>query len=150
VLAASLACSSFGGARPRFAPLPQAVVRETQGPADELTARLATLMRDSGLVVAVEAPREGYLESRWYDLDRRRSVGEPFRRLDRIVKLRIYVDPVGRRTRVIGECVRRVAWDPSRPNRELESMVPDAHPGRDLLAMILAGLPARDTVAAGP
>jgi hypothetical protein len=61
-----------------------------------------------------------------------------------IVKLRFFSDPTAGHARVVGEVVRRVIVDPSLPERELERIVPEGHPGRALLEMVLAaglGLP---------
>jgi len=68
------------------------------------------------------------------------------------VKLRFFSDPVGggTRTRLFAEAVTRVAWDPSVDQRELERMVPDAHPARAILTSLIEGLGPmrRDTAEA--
>ncbi len=147
-LAAALAaCASFGGARPRWAPLPEAVVLASSAPLLTVFDGLRDSLVARGFTPAVDAPREGYLETRWYDLDAQRSVGDPFTGQDRVVRLRFFVDRHGTRTHVVAEVVRRIAWDPSRPARDLEAMVPEGMRGREILAAILSGVPA-DTVAA--
>jgi hypothetical protein len=94
-------------------------------------------------------PNEGYLETRWFDLRSRVAVADPIGDFDQVVKLRFFVDPIGLHTRVIAESVRRTAWDPSRPPRDLEAMVPPEHPGRLLMDTVLAAVP-RGTRPAPP
>ena len=104
-------------------------------------AATLTELRDSasaaGLTIAVYAPREGYLETGWYDVAAQQPAGSPYHRLDGIVRVRLYVDPVATHARVIAECVRRYRWDPSVPERELERMVAPGEPGRELLDRLL-------------
>jgi hypothetical protein len=107
-------------------------------PASAVTESLATSAARAGLPVRVAEPREGYLESGWFDLQAHRAAGDPFDRLDSIVKLRFFADPAYGHTRLFAECVVRIAWDPSVPPRELERMPPAGHPGRALLDSILA------------
>jgi len=131
------ACASFGGIRPQERPIEGAVQLTVQPAPVPLVMALDSVVRARGLAVAAEAPSEGYLETRWFDLEARRSVPDPFGNFDRIVKLRFRVDPVQGKTRVIAECVLRTAWDPSVPERELERMAPEGHAGRVLLEEIL-------------
>ena len=93
-----------------------------------------------GLKVAVADPAEGYLETAWYDIQRRATVTGRARDLDQVVRLRFFADPTAGRTRLAAECVRRIAEDPSEPERDLERMVPDSSPGRILLDSIISRL----------
>jgi hypothetical protein len=131
------ACASFGGVRPREVPVAGAVQLVVEPRAMALVQSLDSVVRARGMTVRALAPAEGYLETDWYDLGSQSSTRPPFRDLGRIVKLRILVDPVQGKTRVIAECVMRIAWDPSVPERDLERMVPEDHPGRSLLNEIL-------------
>jgi len=131
------ACASFGGIRPQERPVEGAVQLTVQPAPPVLVAALDSVVRARGLDVLAEAPPEGWLETRWFDLEAHRSVAEPFRNFDRVVKLRFRVDAVQGKTRVIAECVLRTAWDPSVPERERERMAPDGHEGRVLLEDIL-------------
>jgi hypothetical protein len=97
-------------------------------------------LRAAGLGVAVADPAEGYLESSWYDLARKVSVSGRGRDLDQIVKLRFFADPTAGKTRLAAECVRRIAVDPSEPERDLERMVPDSTPGHVVLDSIVGRL----------
>lgn len=150
VVTGAAACASFGGARPRFAPMPEAVVFVSPDPVRVILQAIRDSLAPRGLAIQADAPGEGYLETRWYDLAARRTVDQPFTRLDQVVRLRFFVDPTGTRTRVVAESVRRIAWDPSRPERELEVMVPEGDPGRTLLEEVLRGVPraSRDSTAA--
>ena len=141
LVAGAAACASFGGTRPRFAPFPEAVVVNSSAPVDIVLTALQDSLAAHGLAVRVLAPREGYLETRWFDLAARLSVAAPFGGPDGVVKLRFFVDPVGLHTRIIAESVRRISWDPSRPERELEAMVPEGEPGRALLDSLLLAVP---------
>jgi hypothetical protein len=98
---------------------------------------LARIVRADGLAVTLADPAEGYLESGWFDLGTKRPAGARARDLDRVVKLRFFADPTAGHTRLAAECVRRIAWDPSEPERSLERMVPDSTPGRALLDSVL-------------
>lgn len=141
-------CGSMGGARPRWSALPDAVLMQSDRPPVELLGELYSVLRTRGFAIDLIAPREGFLETRWYDLSSRTATEPPFRHFDRIVKLRFFADPVQGRTRLLAECVRRIAWDPSLPERELERMVPLDHPGRLLLDSLIA--PFKPDTTAGP
>ena len=134
--AAAAACAT-GGVRPRYGPVPQAVMLVLDLPAAEVTDSMAAATRRAGLSVLQVAAREGYVESGWFDLDARAATRVPFERQDRIVKLRFFADPVAGQTRLFAECVVRIAWDPSVPERDLERMPPAGHPGRALLDSLL-------------
>ncbi|MFI5207798.1 MAG: hypothetical protein ACHQX4_07245 [Gemmatimonadales bacterium] len=136
VLAALAACAT-GGVRPRFGPEPQAVMMLVDLPASAATESLAISLGRVGLPVRTAEPREGYLESGWFDVQAHRPAREPFNQLDSIVKLRFFADPAFGHTRLFAECVVRVAWDPSVPPRDLERMPPAGHPGRALLDSVL-------------
>ncbi len=106
-------------------------------PASDVTQQLAASVTRVGLPVRTTEPREGYLESGWFDVQAHQPAREPFDRLDSIVKLRFFADPAFGHTRLFAECVVRVAWDPSVPPRDLERMPPAGHPGRALLDSVL-------------
>jgi hypothetical protein len=122
-------------------------------PTGAATESLATSLGRVGLPVRTSEPREGYLESQWFDVQAHRATREPFGRLDSIVKLRFFADPAFGHTRLFAECVVRVAWDPSVPPRDLERMPPTGHPGRALLDSVLTVMKThlvRDTTTAKP
>jgi hypothetical protein len=104
----------------------------------------------AGLKIRVTDAAEGYLETAWYDLATRRTVSGTARDLDHIVKLRFFADPTAGHARLAAECVRRIAWDPSEPERDLERMVADSTPGRVMLDSMMAKLKVRYPVPAPP
>jgi hypothetical protein len=141
--AGTVGCASFVGVRPRYGPVPGSVLVELEPPPDSVIRALAAATRARGFIVRTAAPREGYLESDWLDLATRDTARARSDRLDRVVKLRFFADPVAGRTRLLAECVHRIMVDPSLPERELERMVPDGHPGRALLDSVLTGIVRR-------
>jgi hypothetical protein len=140
-VAGAAACASFGGARPAWAPLPDAEVFTSPWSPEEVLTFLQDSLAARGFAIQLIVPPEGYLETRWFDVAARQAAAEPFSGADSVVKLRFFADPVGLHTRVIAEAVRRTAWDPSRPARELEAMLPPEHPGRLLMDSLLALVP---------
>jgi hypothetical protein len=94
----------------------------------------------AGLTVVRVAADEGYLETEWYDVAARRTVDARTRHFDHIVKLRLFADPTAGKTRLAAECVVRIAYDPSEPERDLERMVPDSTPAHALLDSLIARL----------
>jgi len=144
------ACARLGGIRPRFAPIEGSVSVELEAQPDAVIDSAAGELRAAGLQVAVTDAPEGYLESSWYDVESRTTVGARARDLDRIVKLRFFADPTAGHTRLAAECVRRIAQDPSEPERDLERMVPDSSPGHVLLDSIVARLKTAYPLPAAP
>jgi len=121
--------------------VPGSLSLELEAPPEVVLDSAAGLLRANGLAVALADRSEGYLESGWYDVIRKapaRGAGS----LDDQVKLRFFADPTAGHTRLAAECVRRLAYDPSEPERDLERMVPDSTPGRVLLDSIVARLKA--------
>jgi hypothetical protein len=94
----------------------------------------------AGLRVASAAADEGYLETEWYNLVTKRTVDARATDFSRAVKLRLFADPTAGKTRLAAECVVRIAYDPSEPERDLERMVPDSTPARALLDSLIARL----------
>lgn len=135
--AAGFGCASFGGVRPRYGPVPGSLLLQLDPQPDAVVRVLATEVQTAGLRLVFVSPEEGYLETEWYNLGTRQSEQPGARDLDRVVKLRFFADPVAGKTRLLAECVNRIVYDPSMPERELERMVPDGSPGRTLLDDIL-------------
>ena len=134
------ACARLGGLRPRYGPLPGSVSAELEAQPDAVIGAAALQLQTAGLGIAVADPAEGYLESSWYDVVRKVNVSGRARDLDQIVKLRFYADPTAGKTRLTAECVRRIAFDPSEPERDMERMVPDSSAGRVMLDSIVGRL----------
>jgi hypothetical protein len=132
----------MGGLRPRFGPVPGSIGFELEAQPEAVIASAASEVLAAGLKLEVADPAEGYLETAWYDLRTRAPVPATVRDLGQVVKLRFFADPFAGKTRVAAECVRRIADDPSEPERDLERMVPDSTPGRVLLDSIVGRLKA--------
>lgn len=139
---AAAACARLGGVRPRFAPIPGSISVQLEAQPDEVIGAAGRELQAAGLSVAVADAPEGYLESSWYDVERKATVSPRARDLAQVVKLRFFADPTAGHTRLAAECVRRIAYDPSEPERDLERMVPDSSPGRALLDSIVGRLKA--------
>ncbi len=107
-----------------------------------MIAAVARQVDSAGLAIRLADTAEGYLETGWYDLESRRTVSATARDLDHTVKLRFFADPTAGHTRLAAECVRRIAYDPSEPERDLERMVADSTPGRVMLDSLMAKLKA--------
>jgi len=149
VLFALITACATGGVRPRYGALPDAVVitRIIRSPT-LVIGDLEAAIRRAGLSVARYAPGEGFLETRWFDVASRAVAGAPYTHLDQTIRLRFFADPDQGKTRLVGEAVGMIAWDPSLPERDLERMLPAAHPGRVLLDSMLSEF-RPDTSAAG-
>jgi len=137
----------LGGVRPRFAPIQGSVSVELEAQPDVVISAAGRELLAAGLSVAVADPAEGYLESSWYDLGSKATVSSRARNSDQVVKLRFFADPTTGRTRLAAECVRRIAYDPSEPERDVERMVPDSSPGHVLLDSIVGRLKVAYPVA---
>jgi hypothetical protein len=139
-----LACAGLGGVRPRYGPVPGSIAVEMRGAPDVITLGAAEELRSAGLLPQRVSAAEGYVESRWYDVSTHASSAQPpFRGLDRVVKLRFFADPTAGHTHLAAEAVVTYAVDPSRPERELERMVPEGHEGLVILRRILDRLQER-------
>lgn len=126
--------------RPVYGPLPGSVSLQLDAVPDAVIVAAAREVRAAGLSVARVAADEGYLETEWYDLATKRTVSARAADLDHIVKLRLFADPTAGKTRLAAECVVRIAYDPSEPERDLERMVPDSTPAHALLDSLVARL----------
>jgi hypothetical protein len=126
--------------RPVYGPLPGSLSLMLDGAPDAVIVVAQREVRAAGLTVASVAADEGYLETGWYDVAAKRAVDARARDLDHIVKLRLFADPKAGKTYLAAECVRRIAYDPSEPERSLERMVPDSTPARALLDSLVARL----------
>jgi hypothetical protein len=113
--------------------VPGSLTLQLDGLPDSVIRAAAHEVRSAGLAVTRWSAAEGYLETDWYDLTTSRSVDTRAPGFDHIVKVRLFADPTGGKTRLAAECVVRIAYDPSEPPRDLERMVPDSTPGRLLL-----------------
>ena len=135
-MVALAACAGLTAVRPRYGPLPGSIsVRVDADPAAVVRA-LEAAVRAAGVAVRRTVPEEGYLETAWHELAAD-SAAPRRSRQDRRVRFRFFADPTAGRTQLLAECVVRLIEDPSLPERELERMVADTHPGYRLLQGLL-------------
>jgi hypothetical protein len=106
---------------------------------DSVTVLIGELLTARGIEVRHVRPREGYVETRWFETGTLRTVGSMSRDTDSVVRMRFWTDPVGEeQTIVVGEAVHRRVLDPSLPERETEAPVPTEHPAVEIVRGILA------------
>ncbi len=110
--------------RPPFQAMPSAATFEIQLLVPQATRALALALDADSIPVRRTEPRDGWLETDWFDVRTLRSTAA--RRLgEEIVKVRAFIDPSSANHSTITlEAVYRPLADPSRPVRELEQHVP--------------------------
>lgn len=129
--------------RPDFRPDPRALVIVLDARPERVTLELETLVPAESLALAHINLRDGYVETTWYDPTRRQSDrGErAIAHLSTAVKIRCWADPwVPGQTRLTVEPVYRPRFDPSRAERDLEFIVPEAHPGHRIAVRLIEKL----------
>lgn len=124
--------------RPDFGPISGAIVDTVLADPPGTIAALARAVDSAGLSVRTESVRDGYLETRAWDVrsrvDRSRDLYNP----QRVIILRFWADLLpGDRTRVTAEVTHRTTSDPSIDARQAETMAARDHEGYDLLREIL-------------
>src|SRR5262249_7692870 len=136
------ACTS-ASVRPSYDPFPNAAIDTIQADAAVVIREAAERIVARGLALRTNAPREGYLETRWFDLASRKSNprgSDP----NRIIRLRLYADAATpAATKLTVETVYRRNIDPSVPERQLELMVPTGSPGDTLARAVMAEVKRR-------
>lgn len=152
VLAAVSAACGANNVRPIYSPFIDAVVDTIPAPPDVVVDSLATVVMLRGFEIARITASEGYLETKWFNLDAGRSGGTYTRHPDRVIRLRFFAEP-GRDSSTVlrSEAAHRPRLDPSLPEHEAEAMVPIDHAGDSLLQSVLDQLRrAADRVGATP
>ena len=148
--------------RPAFSPLPSAAMTEVELGVPEATRALALALHADSIPVRRTEPKDGWLESDWFDVRTLKPTTQ--RRLGPdVVKVRAWIDPTHPSVKgdsvhstITVETVYRPVADPSRADRELDKQVPSTHPiaGRMVaLTLNLAKLYGRtstDSVVAPP
>jgi hypothetical protein len=118
--------------RPPFLPYPQAQVAVIDAPPAQLVPEAVGWLTSQGLRVQWSSPQDGYVETAWYDVRSRQSVEgqtDPGDLLN-TVKIRCWADPnVPGKSQLTVEAVYRPLLDPSRPERDLEEVVPQGSDG---------------------
>ncbi len=114
--------------RPTFLPRPEAAIKEVELSIPEATQQLAIALDTDSLPVRRTEPRDGWLETEWFDATTLKPTSA--RRLGpQVVKIRAWVDPSRpNHSWVTIEAVYRPYADPSREERTLEQQLPTAHP----------------------
>lgn len=138
VLAAVSAACGANNVRPLYVPFMDAVVDTISAPPDVVVDSLATVVTLRGFEIARITASEGYLETKWFDLDADRSGGTYTRHPDRVIRLRFFAE-LGRDSSTVlrSEAAYRPRLDPSLPERQAEAMVPIDHPGDSMLQNVL-------------
>jgi hypothetical protein len=129
--------------RPDFRPDPRAPVIILDARPERVTLELETLVPAESLALAHLNARDGYVETTWYDPTRHQSYGDEraIADLSAAVKIRCWADPwVPGQTRLTVEPVYRPRSDPSRAERDLEFIVPEAHPGHRIATRLIEKL----------
>ena len=132
--------------RPDFRPLPQALSLLLVARPQQVIPVLAALVAAESLRVRRASPRDGYLDTDWYDTRTHRSFadGAGVPNLARSVKLRCWADPyVPGETILTLEVAYRPRDDPSRTERDLETLAPKGHDGYAVAEGLLAKLKKR-------
>lgn len=114
--------------RPYFPPVTGAPQTEIELGVRQATEALADVLKGDSLPVRRVEPRDGFVETAWFDArDKRASHG---RRIGPdVVQVRAWVDPSRPGfSRVVIETVFRPLADPSRSARDLDRQVPPDHP----------------------
>lgn len=139
VVVAAGACNP-GTTRPLFLPHPTALAGTVAAPRPRVVPEVAAWLEARGVPIALQSVRDGYLETGWH----RPSIADSVPTGALPVKLRVWVDPdVPGSSRLVVEAVYRPLADPSRPARELEQPVPDAHPAAELPSRLLEAMRER-------
>ena len=126
--------------RPAFLPLPAAEVTEIELPVPGATSALAVLLDQDSIPVRRTEPKDGWLETGWFDAQTLRPTGRRPLGSD-IVRVRAWIDPSRPNySNVTVETVYRPVADPSRPGRELEEQVPHNNPVSGRITLVLAQL----------
>jgi hypothetical protein len=114
--------------RPSFLPQPSAVIAEVDLLVPQATRALALALDADSIPVRRTEPKDGWLESDWFDAKTLKPTAQRRVGLD-VVKIRAWVDPSRpNHSNITVETIYRPMTDPSRPDRELEKQVPSTHP----------------------
>ena len=114
--------------RPPFPPVPEAAISEMRLPAGEATRLLAAAFEADSMPVRRVVPRDGWLETTWFDAPSGRHTGRRPIGLH-TVRVRAWADPTHPgSSKVTVETVYHPLADPSLPERELDKQVPRDHP----------------------
>lgn len=130
--------------RPEFLPFPEAVEDTVSADLRQTVGALASALQAQGLPVNVASERDGYVETRRFDVRTGRARGADAHHPDRIAVLRFWAEATPRgTTRVQSEAAVRWTADPSLTPRLAEVMADEDHPARQLLDRVLDAIKRR-------
>ena len=139
---ALIACQA-STTRPTFGPVTGAQVAVLELDVTRTTTLVAAALKADSFPVTVLEPRDGFLETPWFDSatfrpTSKRPVGRD------VVRVRAWVDPEKPgHSRVTVETLFRDIVDPSLPQRELDREVPPDHPTAVRVRAVLDSLRKR-------
>ena len=115
--------------RPTFPPLPGAPFAELNLTVPRATGIVADAMRQDSLPVSIVEPRDGLIETPWFDATSGRPIGQRRAIGPGVVRIRAWADPARPgSSQLTVETLYRPRVDPSLPYRELERQVSRDHP----------------------
>ncbi len=141
--AAALASCRATTRRPYFTPLPAAPTARVELEIPDATRVLSEALARDSIALRRIYESDGYLDSGWLDAatlepTRARPLGPG------VVRVRAWVNPDREFwSELVVEAVYRPIADPSRPERELDTPLPDDHPLNRRIAGVLRGLVER-------
>jgi hypothetical protein len=140
-----LACSPVT-TRPAFFPFPQAPAVVIDASPARVVPEASGWLVGQGLKIEWSSPEDGYVETAWYNLRTRAATfgeADPGDLLD-TVKIRCWMDPnVPGKSQLTVEAVYRPVLDPSRPERDLEVIVPQGTDGDRLTRQLIDAMKQR-------
>jgi len=139
ILVLCLACNP-ATTRPAFLPYPQALTTIVDAPTETVVPELDAWLSGQGLRVEWTSAQDGYVETAWYNTTTHQSVTGTHDPGDLLatIKIRCWVDPyTPGKSQLTVEAVYRPILDPSRMERDLEVIVPEASPGYDVAHQLL-------------
>jgi hypothetical protein len=129
--------------RPYLTPLPGALVDTLRADPTVVVEQLATQVINEGIAIGVLGADEGFLETRWHELESPSEEGSAVWSARSTIRLRFFADPIGdRQTQLTSEAIALSVLDPSLPEREREVLVATDHPGNQLVRRIVDALRA--------
>lgn len=114
--------------RPSYLPLPAAAIGEIEMEIPDATRALAEALAVDSIALRTIKERDGFIDSGW--LDSRTLEQTSARPLGTdVVRVRAWVNPAKQFwSELVIEATYRPMADPSRPERELDTALPDDHP----------------------
>lgn len=139
LLSAVVQACGAGGVRPRFHSFPGAPADTVTMPPDSAIVVAAAALEAQGIELHHVRPREGYLETHWFNARTGERGSAESVRTDVMTIIRLWADAVtDDQTLLTGEAIQHRFVDPSLPTREKEQLVDAQHPAYDILRRVLA------------